>query len=356
MASPPLVRVVILETQPHAKRRLAAFIDVLDELGIEAISVETTREATPILFRHRAEPQAVVVDLAGDAPGSFVSQLVGELRTVLPFMGPVVVTSEPSTEAVILAFRAGAGDVIDLASESRSTLFACIERMSSDYVRRSGKSVQEGELRSVLDEFLRDLVQTERRAMDLEDELASALGIEEETDFGLEIERQPSIMIVDADRAWADKMTDRLEDSGLIAYAYTNGEEAVHHAEALATKGEPIDMVVVDQSLPGIDGLETIRRLKDPSSGAPCFLMTKRSSAQLAESAADLGVSGYIVKPIPDLPRLINRLREQAIESLSRNRQTTYLERIKERHQSVLQRYRALTIEAELPPDSELLD
>ena len=83
--------------------------------------------------------------------------------------------------------------------------------------------------------------------------------------------------------------------------------------------------------------------------------MTDRSSAQLAEKAADLGVAGYIIKPIPDLPRLINRLREQAIESMSRNRQSTYLERIKERHQSVLQRYRALTIEAELPPDGELL-
>jgi CheY-like chemotaxis protein len=346
----------VLVTHPEPERRLAGFIGVLDELGVEVVSAKTTREATGILFRHRSDVQGLAVDIPGDAPGTFVDQIIGELRTVLPFMGPVVLTAKPSTAAVIRAFRSGAGDVIDLDSESRVSMFSALERMSGDYVRRSGKVEQEGELRSVLDEFLRDLVQTERRAMDLEDELATALGIDDEIDLAVEIPRQPTIMLIDADRGWADKMTDRLEDSGLITYTFTSGEEAVRDATRMAEAGEPIDMVIVDQELPGIDGLETIRRLAQPTAEAPCFLTTARSSAQLAEAAADLGVAGYIIKPIPDLPRLINRLREQAIASLSRTRQSTYLERIKERHQSVLQRYRALTVETGLPAEAELIE
>jgi DNA-binding NtrC family response regulator len=340
--------VVVLTDRPDPASRLGPFALVLEELRVELVYADTPAQATALLFRNRSAPQAIAVEAHdGDAPER-VEQMVGKLVTTLPFLAPVVICSDPDAQTAIRAFRAGAADIIDLTREDRDGILLAIERMIRDHHRRSGKTEQEGELRSVLDEFLRELVHTERRAMDLENELASA-----EIDPVLDSRRQPVIVIASADRALGDVMTDRLEDSGLVVYSFTSGEEAVRQARALAEQAEPIDIVVVDQELPRMTGLETISAMRDSLPSAPFFLMTARSSGELAAAAADLGVAGYIIKPIEDLAGLVNRLRETAIQSQSRTREQVYLERIKERHQSVLQRYRALTIDAGLPGTSD---
>ena len=66
------------------------------------------------------------------------------------------------------------------------------------------------------------------------------------------------------------------------------------------------------------------------------------SDGELASRAADLGVVGFVHKPIPDPAEVVARLAQLAHESLARTREHTYLERIKARHERVLARYRSL--------------
>jgi len=119
------------------------------------------------------------------------------------------------------------------------------------------------------------------------------------------------------------------------------GEEAVREAETLAAS-PGLDLALVAAQLPGIDGLETVRRVRDRVRGLPAFLMTSVIDADLATSAANLGVVGFVHKPLADLDTVVARLSQLARESLERTREHAYLARIKERHERVLARYRSL--------------
>src|SRR5213075_2756343 len=103
-----------------------------------------------------------------------------------------------------------------------------------------------------------------------------------------------------------------------------------------------LDLALVAAQLPGIDGLDTIRRLRDRIPGMPAFLVTSVVDTDLAARAADLGVVGFLQKPLAAVEEVVGRLAQLARESLTRTRESVYLTRIKERHERVLARYRSL--------------
>jgi CheY-like chemotaxis protein len=92
---------------------------------------------------------------------------------------------------------------------------------------------------------------------------------------------------------------------------------AVDGAEALTCAAAQLpDIVLMDLSLPVIDGWEAIRRLKaDPAtSGIPIIALTAHAMAGDREKALDAGADDYDTKPV-DLERLL-----QKIDSLAANR------------------------------------
>jgi DNA-binding response OmpR family regulator len=139
----------------------------------------------------------------------------------------------------------------------------------------------------------------------------------------------------------ADELADLLEAAGVATFAYVTGEEALREVEALS-RSSGLDLAVVAAELPGIDGLETVRRLRAKVESLPAFLMTQVQDSDLAGLAADLGVVGFAQKPVTDLDELVRRLTQLARDSLHRTREHVYLQRIKERHERVLARYRSL--------------
>ncbi|MEZ4368239.1 MAG: response regulator [Kofleriaceae bacterium] len=198
----------------------------------------------------------------------------------------------------------------------------------------------------MIEEFLRDLIRTERRSLELEDQLTHR--VRRATGEFLaavdpEPSRAPTVLLVEDDREVADRLTDELEQVGVTTFAYLSGEEAIRELRVLASQQVAIDLALVDLRLPGIDGLETIRELRTASPGLPAFLMTGYDDPGSAAVAADLGVVGYVYKPFDDLPLLIERLHELAREAMQRGREQRYLREIKDRHERVLTQYRALT-------------
>ena len=128
----------------------------------------------------------------------------------------------------------------------------------------------------------------------------------------------------------------------MVTYAFLTGEDAVLEMIKMTKKGEAIDLALVDQKLPGIDGLEAIRQMRAHRPGLSVFLMTGFSDSQTAEEAADLGVVGYVLKPFDDVAGLVSRLREQAMANRDQARERHYLTQIKQRHDKVLMRYRQI--------------
>ncbi len=99
---------------------------------------------------------------------------------------------------------------------------------------------------------------------------------------------------------WADDEIDHLkphilflEERGYFVTPVTNAEDAV----ALAAK-DRFDLVLLDERMPGIDGLEALRRLKAANPLLPVIMITKSEEENLMEQAIGGQIEDYLTKPV----------------------------------------------------------
>lgn len=78
-----------------------------------------------------------------------------------------------------------------------------------------------------------------------------------------------------------------------------NGHDLLVHAQH-----QSYDMVLIDLQMPGMDGVEVIRALKqhDPESSTPIFVLTSHATSRLAEAARSAGADRIFTKPLQLLP------------------------------------------------------
>ena len=115
---------------------------------------------------------------------------------------------------------------------------------------------------------------------------------------------RPSVLVVDDDTNIRQLLRLYLERDGHRVTEAGDGSVALD----LATQ-TPFDLILLDVMLPGVDGLEVCRRLRQ-SSDTPIVLLTARSGDSDKVIGLDLGADDYIVKPFS--PReLMARVRAQ---------------------------------------------
>lgn len=343
-------RAVIVSTDSGAADRLDGLIRGLERLGIRIEYADGVTETTELVLAEPDAPTCVVIDSRAR-----FADLVGELADALPAVSPVVAFATPVAQLAIDAFRAGAGDVLDLDTATHGELSRMLARIESGHGKQgkraaeSDRAVPVGvsldDLRDALDEFLRALVQTERRTIDLEQQLAAAHKTESPRLRRITDEirdRRPVVLVVESDRDLGDTLVDRLEDMGLITFGFVTGEEAVKHSKLLAASAEPIDFAVVDTALRGIDGLETLRQLREHRPELRAVVVTPAPDAETALRAGELGAADMLRRPFTDVTATLDRIRELAFDAMQLGRERRYLERIKLRHDGLLRRYREL--------------
>ncbi len=332
----------ILIAPQGANGPLRGLMDRLASAGVVVTIVDDLATAVDMARRHESLP-AILIDLRDHSPGEVedlrkASELLRRLLSVLRHSLPIAITSEGDRRMILACIRAGAADVIDLGLEGTATARAVVQRTCQRQRDRVHELDLQDKQREIIEELLKDLIRTERRTIDAEESLAHARTT---GDSSASESRPPAILLVEQDRGVADELADLLEAAGIATFAYVTGEEALREAETLAsTTG--LDLALVAAELPGIDGLECVRRLRERVPGLPAFLMTPVNDTDLAESAAELGVVGIVHKPLADIDEVVARLAKIARDSLHQMREHVYLERIKERHERVLARYRAL--------------
>ena len=103
------------------------------------------------------------------------------------------------------------------------------------------------------------------------------------------------ILVVEDNERNLKLLRDVLEYAGYDVRAARTGEDGI----ALAVK-EPPDLVLMDLQLPGIDGTEALRRLRENPRTAdiPVVAVTAQAMKHDRERALDAGFNGYIEKPI----------------------------------------------------------
>ena len=112
-----------------------------------------------------------------------------------------------------------------------------------------------------------------------------------------------NILLVEDDEVLSDGIKVCLEQSGHSPTVVNNGLDA----DRLLTS-EKFDAVILDLTLPGMDGSEVLRRLRERGSDLPVLVLTARDTLQDRVYGLDLGADDYVTKPF-ELPELEARIR-----------------------------------------------
>ena len=100
---------------------------------------------------------------------------------------------------------------------------------------------------------------------------------------------------------WADDEIDLLkphtlflEKKGYEVITVSNGYDALEECEG----SNDIDVVFLDESMPGITGLETLARIKEMQPNLPVVMITKNEAEQVMEDAIGQQIADYLIKPV----------------------------------------------------------
>ncbi len=99
------------------------------------------------------------------------------------------------------------------------------------------------------------------------------------------------ILIVDDEPSILKFVRSNLQDKGYAVISATSGEEALHLIEM-----ELPDLIILDIMMPGMDGFEVCRRLRQWSQ-TPIIMLSARGEEKDKVKCLDLGADDYIVKP-----------------------------------------------------------
>lgn len=106
---------------------------------------------------------------------------------------------------------------------------------------------------------------------------------------------KPLILIVDDDRSLQMLLTVAIEQEGIDTVQASSGDQCLHDYQRLRP-----DMVLLDAVMPGMDGFECCRKLRQLNGAAkvPILMITVLDSPEYVEQAFQAGATDYITKPI----------------------------------------------------------
>src|SRR5215831_9901651 len=103
----------------------------------------------------------------------------------------------------------------------------------------------------------------------------------------------PKILWVDDEIESLQSQKLFLEGKGYEVQTFTNGFYAIDFV-----KENPVDVVLIDETMPGITGLETLAKIKEVNGSLPVVLITKNETENLMNEAIGSQISDYLIKPV----------------------------------------------------------
>ncbi|MFK7738941.1 MAG: two-component system response regulator [Planctomycetota bacterium] len=109
---------------------------------------------------------------------------------------------------------------------------------------------------------------------------------------------QRTVLIIEDEKLIIVSTQMVLEAAGFRVESAINGEDGISKAKSLTP-----DLILLDIMMPGIDGWETLTRLKrdEATSGVPVVIFTAREHSRGHQKSAEMGAADYFRKPFePD--------------------------------------------------------
>jgi len=111
------------------------------------------------------------------------------------------------------------------------------------------------------------------------------------------------VLLVDDEEEFVETLADRLKMRDFEASTAHNGQEALQ-----VVKNEEPDVIVLDLKMPGMDGIEVLKRVRKAYPNVEVIILTGHGSEKDEEAARNLGAFDYMKKPV-DLDTLVPRIR-----------------------------------------------
>lgn len=115
----------------------------------------------------------------------------------------------------------------------------------------------------------------------------------------------PVILVVDDEKLIRWSLREKLTAEGYAVLEAETGPEALE----VVTR-ETVSLVLLDLSLPGLNGLDVLERVKKDRPSCPVILMTAFDSPGSTERAAALGAAHFVTKPF-DFDRMVRLVGEE---------------------------------------------
>ena len=112
------------------------------------------------------------------------------------------------------------------------------------------------------------------------------------------------VLLVDDEQEFIETLSERLAMRDMDAKLALDGQKALESVE----DDEP-DVMLLDLKMPGIDGMEVLRRIKRAYPNVQVVMLTGHGTERDEEQALRLGAYAYLQKPV-DLERLVVTLRD----------------------------------------------
>src|SRR5512138_519776 len=130
--------------------------------------------------------------------------------------------------------------------------------------------------------------------------------------------RKEKILVVDDEYLIRWSLAEGLKEEGWRTVLAETGEQALEFF-----RSESPDMVLLDIKLPGMDGIEVLRRIKEIDPSVPVMMITATSQVNVAVQAMKLGAYDYVNKPF-EFVEVRNKVRH-ALEATSLRQEVEYL-------------------------------
>ena len=117
------------------------------------------------------------------------------------------------------------------------------------------------------------------------------------------------VLFADDETDFLETLIKRMKKRKLNVSGVKSGEEALEFLKNAESSGEPVDIVVMDVKMPGMDGIQTLREVKKICPRVEVIMLTGHASLEVAREGMDSGAFDYLMKPV-DMDELLFKIQD----------------------------------------------
>ena len=318
----------VQKVRVSAQSLLGILNDILDFSKVEAGKLELERvdfrlddllQTLAVIVGSAAQEKDIDVlfSVAPDVPLGLIGDPLRLQQVLINLTGNAIKFTETGEVVVSVRVRSLSDEraVLDFAvrdtgigipPEQRERLFQAFSQGDSSTTRRFGGT-------GLGLAICARLVRLMNGAMDVESEPGKGSVFHFQAEFGLQrgaagqavrplrpVPRDLTVLVVDDNPTARDVLGEIATAFGWTVTSCCDGQSAIAELERAAAAGHAYDVVLMDWKMPGMDGIETARRIRaDAESGTPMIIVISGYGRErLGSRFEEAGISGFLVKPV----------------------------------------------------------